>query len=403
MEHGRSIVMKSRTRFLCFVSVLFILPILIVYWNKHWSLVNERTLVSHGHDWSLSGAGPVRLPTNRRRSGSSLQINLSSGNDILVYIHIQKTGGSHFLSHLVSATNGSRPLCYKPNPELKRKLKKKRDIVFCPISPSVGVIDQVPEMWLVSEKTYGWVCGLHAFLMEMKQCVGPFLQHTHGDKQRNFHYISLVRHPVVRYISEFLHVQRGATWSYSHVCGGIALGEAVKKPCYPGYYKGMMWSNVTLDNFMSCSSNWANNRQTLMLADLESVDCLADTTIKRDELEKRLLESAKSNLEKLEFFGVSEYMVESGELFKHHFSVGLANPPKQKKLPFLHSSPLLYRVWKDTHLYRQIVHINRLDMELYHFALELFDRRLQQLNITIDHNRLDKEVYGLQDTIGRAF
>lgn len=318
--------------------------------------------------------------------------------DILVYIHVQKTGGSHFLSHLVSSTTlGGTPLCFKPSKEYRMKLRKKRDIVVCPFGSYTEENTQLPEMWLVSEKTYGWICGLHPFLMEMKNCIPQYLSTNYGPRERHFHYITLLRHPVLRYISEYLHVQRGATWYYEHICGSKVLGPNAMKPCYSGYYSGSSWDGLTLDKFMSCKTNWANNRQTMMLADLEaSVDCFADSGLSRREMEERLLKSAKENLMEMSYFGISEYMYESGELFKYRFSVGLADPPKQKKMQFLHSSEMLYNIWTNRSLYNDIVHINRLDMQLYHFALELFSQRLSKLNITIDTIKLDREINTLK-------
>lgn len=71
-----------------------------------------------------------------------------------------------------------------------------------------------------------------------------------------------------RYLSEFRHVQRGATWKGSrHFCKGRPATMDEIPPCY----EGDNWEGVELDQFINCDSNLAANRQTRMLADLELI------------------------------------------------------------------------------------------------------------------------------------
>lgn len=69
--------------------------------------------------------------------------------------------------------------------------------------------------------------------------------------------MTLIREPVSRFLSEFKHVQRGATWKNSrHWCGGrVATKEEL-----PKCYQGSTWKNVSLDEFLNCSHNLAVNR-----------------------------------------------------------------------------------------------------------------------------------------------
>jgi hypothetical protein len=326
----------------------------------------------------------------------SLQIDFDTGSDVLVFVHIQKTGGSKFLSYMVTSTKNGRPLCHRMTDIQKIKMKIKRKLVLCPITSlkiNPQAIEYMPEMWLISEKTYGWICGLHPFLTEYKHCAPNFFKNKYNSKERRYHYLTIIRHPVMRYLSEFLHVERGATWSYEHICNEAVLGENAKKACYPGYYDGSSWENLTLSKFMSCSSNWANNRQTLMLADLETnLNCFRDTNLSANEINKRLLQSAKDNLADMAFFGISEYMTESGKLFNYRFSLESEHSLIQKNLKKLHTAQLLNKVWSNSTLYNEIVHINRLDMQLYQYALTLFSKRLLVLNITIDKDKLIKDI-----------
>lgn len=81
-----------------------------------------------------------------------------------------------------------------------------------------------------------------------------------------YFYITLLREPISRYLSEFRHVQRGATWRNSrHWCGGHAATPQELPRCY----KGASWEGVTLDEFAACPHNLAANRYiTLLLTDL---------------------------------------------------------------------------------------------------------------------------------------
>ena len=72
-----------------------------------------------------------------------------------------------------------------------------------------------------------------------------------------------LREPTARYLSEFRHVQRGATWkSATLMCGGRAWAELM-----PRCYTDEDWSDVELEEFMACRHNLAVNRQTRMLGE----------------------------------------------------------------------------------------------------------------------------------------
>lgn len=72
-----------------------------------------------------------------------------------------------------------------------------------------------------------------------------------------YFYISLIREPISRFLSEFKHVQRGATWKNSrHWCGGrVASMEEL-----PKCYSSSTWKKVSLNEFLSCPHNLAANR-----------------------------------------------------------------------------------------------------------------------------------------------
>lgn len=112
----------------------------------------------------------------------------------------------------------------------------------------------------------------------------------------------MIRDPIHRFLSEFRHVQRGATWKASrHICNGqyatpevnvfpanvLFVQVSFKKRSLYGVdtikfnnlqelgkcYSGRSWTGVSLNEFLSCSHNLAFNRQTRMLSDLNLVGC----------------------------------------------------------------------------------------------------------------------------------
>ncbi|KAJ4428894.1 Heparan-sulfate 6-O-sulfotransferase 1 [Periplaneta americana] len=164
-----------------------------------------------------------------------------NAHDVMVFLHIQKTGGTSFGRHLVRDLDLERPCtCQR---------KRKRCYCFRP---------NRNEIWLFSRYSTGWKCGLHADWTELTSCVDSELDKNEGDSvKRRYFYITLLREPISRYLSEFRHVQRGATWRNSrHWCGGhVATPQEL-----PRCYKGSSWQGVTLDEFAACPHNLAANR-----------------------------------------------------------------------------------------------------------------------------------------------
>lgn len=313
--------------------------------------------------------------------------------DTLVAIHIQKTGGSNFVRHLVTVQRNGQYLCTlkqeavieiekNKHQRLKGLKGLNRNEVSCPRDPKRPAGGQ----WLISEKNLGWICGVHATLMEFEDCL-PKL-----DIIDNYYFIVTLRHPVLRYISEYLHFQRNATWSYRRYCGGKEVTLDEMPTCFPGYLEKKPWLDLNLDKFLSCESNWANNRQAMSLADLKLVGCYDKTLYTREERERLILKSAKDNLRQMPFFGMTEYMAESRTLFEKTFDVKFAVDLQQKEVSELHSAPLLQELWNNTTLFGRVLSINRLDLELYNYALELFTERARKIGIHIDKEKVNRQI-----------
>ena len=89
-----------------------------------------------------------------------------SGKDVIVFMHIQKTGGSTFGRHLRNDLYLKRPCVCQ---------KQKACKCLRPGNSS--------KMWLFSEFSVGWACGLHADWTEMTNCVPNMMDHIEKARQ----------------------------------------------------------------------------------------------------------------------------------------------------------------------------------------------------------------------------
>ncbi|XP_018121397.1 heparan-sulfate 6-O-sulfotransferase 1 [Xenopus laevis] len=273
------------------------------------------------------------------------------GDDVIVFLHIQKTGGTTFGRHLVQNVRLELPCdcrpgqkkctCYRPN----RK-----------------------ETWLFSRFSTGWSCGLHADWTELTSCVPGVLGNKEINIKRKFYYITLLRDPVSRYLSEWRHVQRGATWKTSlHMCDGRTPTPEELPSCY----EGTDWSGCTLQEFMECPYNLANNRQVRMLADLSLVGCYNMSFLQDSKRAQVLLESAKKNLKDMAFFGLTEFQRKTQYLFERTFNLKFIRPFMQ------YNNTRAGGVDLDNDTIQRIEELNDLDMQLYDYAKDLFQQRYQ--------------------------
>ncbi|NWS89076.1 H6ST3 sulfotransferase, partial [Toxostoma redivivum] len=322
------------------------------------------------------------------------------GRDVIVFLHIQKTGGTTFGRHLVRNIHLEQP-CYC------RAGQKK-----CACHRPGGDKDT----WLFSRFSTGWSCGLHADWTELTSCVpaamerrgcagnrtlrsvpafqmlqirsrlsqrrgkapwqqvplpGPWdrtVRCRPHSGRRNFYYITMLRDPVSRYLSEWKHVQRGATWKTSlHMCDGRSPTPDELPTCY----EGDDWSGVSLQEFMDCSYNLASNRQVRMLADLSLVGCYNLTFMNESERNMILLQSAKNNLKNMAFFGLTEFQRKTQYLFERTFNLKFISPFTQ----FNVTRASNVDIGEDVR--QRIEELNFLDMQLYEYAKDLFLQRFQ--------------------------
>lgn len=294
------------------------------------------------------------------------------GTDVMVFLHIQKTGGSKFGAQLVNNLDIKRPcVCSrKRSHDIRKrgtKQKTKEGKVCHCFRPGSK------KIWLFSRHHLGWPCGLHADWTEHHECVPKYMNKREGrNVRRKFLYITIVREPVSRFLSEFAFVRNaGEMWRAASLrCNGRSPTKEELPPCFTRDDL----SDVTLEEFIGCPWNLAFSRQTRMLADLRLVNCYNTSGMSPTERGRLMLESAKRNLQRMPFFGLTEYQEESQYLFEKTFGLKFVTPFTQLTedetragniLPILESSVL-----------SQIKTLNSLDIELYTFAKNVFFKRL---------------------------
>ncbi|CAJ0939727.1 unnamed protein product [Ranitomeya imitator] len=129
--------------------------------------------------------------------------------------------------------------------------------------------------------------------------------------------------------------------------------------------------DALLKEFMDCPYNLANNRQVRMLADLSLVGCYNLSVMQEDQRNKVLLDSAKENLKRMAFFGLTEFQRKTQYLFEKTFNMNFISPFTQ------FNSTRASSVEIDDQTQKRIEILNFLDMELYEYAKDLFLQRYQ--------------------------
>ncbi|GAB6033066.1 Heparan sulfate 6-o-sulfotransferase [Chamberlinius hualienensis] len=293
------------------------------------------------------------------QNSSSYRFDMEA-NDVMVFLHIQKTGGTTFGRHLVNDLDLDKPCdCRKKGKGQKRRCRCVRP-------------NSLNSYWLFSRFSTGWQCGLHADWTELISCVQSVLDKEEGEHvNRRYFYVTLLREPVIRFLSEFLHVRRGATWKTArHRCGGR---EAAAEEL-PSCYSGDNWEDVSMEEFLSCPSNLAINRQTRMLADLTLVGCYNSTVLPADKRDAIMLASAKENLRKLAYFGLCENQHMAQYMFEETFQISFLATFQQFNETHVTS------VFKDVtqEQLEEVKRLNHLDIQLYEYARQLLDERFEQ-------------------------
>ena len=180
-----------------------------------------------------------------------------------------------------------------------------------------------------------------------------------------FFYFTNLRSPYERYLSEWLHVARGATWRrYQSTCKQVLQSVRNRSLCHVG---ATLWMGVTLDKFMDCPYNPATNRQTWMLADLESIGCERLVKASKETINQELLMSAKQNLNKMAYFGLTELRDEVPTGFREVFGLEYSPVITLERVMAVVSEQNI-----STEQENKIRSLNGLDIQLYDYAKKLF-------------------------------
>uniref|UniRef100_A0A0X3P084 Heparan-sulfate 6-O-sulfotransferase n=2 Tax=Schistocephalus solidus TaxID=70667 RepID=A0A0X3P084_SCHSO len=352
-------------------------------------LLNSSLNIDRGQLWRTlrpSRKSSPAVPTLNLRNHFNYSL-LRSDKLVAVFLHIQKTAGSFIEMQLTKFGVLDLP---------------------CSCTPGIKVCDCKKDgrLWLFCRYSVGWRCGLHADLTELTNCVpGVVDRLEEAHRVREYAYFTILRDPVERYISEWQHVRRGATWKTAKLlCAGHPPLPSEYEPCYrfssPSApmeedpdSDNLTWAHVPLDRFARCRFNLANNRQTRMLASLEPLGCYADltnwtaavpaTAPSLSSSQQALLDSAKVNLAtRLVVFVLSEYMSYSQYLLQRAFGIVFRQTffdPRASPLlthadlarQSLETNGIGIADWR-----RLIAEHNALDLRLWEFARELFAARL---------------------------
>lgn len=303
-------------------------------------------------------------------------------NHLLAFLHIQKTGGSDFdraIIHHLQVLNRqkgqwSRGCSESSVVESYDKFKGRRVKFKKYQCRREACSDKSMINWYFSRQTFGWACGLHPNLDQLKACITTLFPHIDpGD----VYYFTILREPVRRYISEYLHVRRGATWiRREHTQDQRCVNQLYQK-CFSNRQK---WINVTLDEFLNCEYNLANNRETRMLLTFPNVSSSSSPCryLQYDQDPVKMLEIAKQNLAKMSFFAINEFQNLSQYLFDQTFKGAL-----RLNFNFSQSNQSLaesYLKQLSPEVVQRIRQRNSVDIELYEYALKLFSERIKNNN-----------------------
>lgn len=120
----------------------------------------------------------------------------ASLSDVMVLLHMQKTGGTAFEKHVVQDLDMEQPcVCWKRRKRCKcartfqnngmeqfyyltniMHVNIRRKIISCFLKGA----RKSGDTWLFSRFSTGWICGLHADWTELTSCVKPELEKAYG-------------------------------------------------------------------------------------------------------------------------------------------------------------------------------------------------------------------------------
>jgi hypothetical protein len=314
-------------------------------------------------------------------------VSFNRSTDLIAFLHIEKTSSSNFehvimnnLKYYYTLSDRSENACLLKS--ISNLSNSKYAKYYCPRDDSKIYNKKslsIRNSWFLGRQTYGWAvhwkCNVHSDFAKFKYCT-DYIKKENKFLQR-IHFITLIREPIQRYVSEWKHVAKETregiklTFNSINVCNN----EISMFDCIPNLNK----KNLSLEDFIACKNNMAANRQTRLLAFYNETN-KKSCGIFREENKLKLLENAKNVLfKKMSFFGLTEYDNLSRKLFEKTFKnsfkfEGVKKKSKLKTVKYIQS------IEKD--LLEEIKRLNDLDLELYKYAKRIFFERLDFYNIS---------------------
>ena len=130
---------------------------------------------------------------------------------------------------------------------------------------------------------------------------------------------------------------------------------------------------------LRCTNSWSINQMTISLADHELATCWDKKKYSCEQRDQILLESAKSNLRNFSYFGLNEFIAESGLPFEETFRVVFRNPIYKQSLNSSHAGQFMNSLMleEEVNVFKKVVQNNLLDLEQYKYALDIFRIRMK--------------------------
>ena len=306
-------------------------------------------------------------------------------SDLLVHLHLPKTGGSVFGQQLLQLNVSSpcQPLGTAARLGLdivarKQTLRSGQTRALsvaewksiCPVGSQLQATckSQHGRTWMYHRLAGGWGCGVHPSYDRFLPCIAKMFPH-----KRRIFVVTVLRHPSTRYPSEHRQTFTNA-WP-------IAKNHPVESDFYCNGTKLSIetrWSIVSacrgidLPSMIACENDVAENRLVRMLG---SAGCHRpdDTQLRRRQ---RQYDNAIQNLRKIPFFGLHECYELSIAMFERFFGMKFSS---RRFYEAFVSSPLSVNGAREHAT--KIGLVNHFDALLYAEALGIFNARLHALNI----------------------
>jgi hypothetical protein len=191
------------------VSYMIVIMVFATFQNNLWHLIIS-SADEQGNNMERTGCPAFTLSTNLQNI-TVKQVVFDRSKDWIVLYHVQKTGGTRFdqdlMKNLLIFNETARKF---ENMCPSIPIKQRNGQIFKyykPTSPPKCHRPNTPNnesYYLSWHSDLGWRCGLHPELSDFRSCVYKnYTKTDYASKETNFYIISLLREPVVRFLSEF--------------------------------------------------------------------------------------------------------------------------------------------------------------------------------------------------------